>query len=235
VSTSKPVFLSAEWRHLCLFNYEIDPSVLAPHLPHGTELDFLNGKTYVSVVAFMFYQTKAFGRVPAFFHGTFEEVNLRFYVLRREKGEVKRGVVFVKEIVPKPILAWMARTFYSENYVAMPMGNIIVPGKSYEYSWGPHRLQVEANGQAHIAAADSAERWITEHYWGYTKIDERRTYEYEVKHPVWNLYQVESHQLHADIGGLYGQEFAPALAAPPKSVFLAEGSAVTVHFPRTIR
>jgi uncharacterized protein YqjF (DUF2071 family) len=232
---AKPVFLSADWRHLCLLNYEVDPSILAPHIPFGTELDFLDGKTYLSLVAFMFYRTKAFGMIPALFHGTFEEINLRFYVLRKEGGQIKRGVVFVKEIVSKPLLAWVARRFYSENYIAMPTGNLINPGKSYEYHWGQDRLKVKSNGQLSAVAKNSPERWITEHYWGYTKIGSDRTYEYEVKHPVWDLYAVESHELNANIGQLYGKEFESVFSTAPKSVFLADGSEVTVHVPTLIR
>ncbi|MES2962819.1 MAG: DUF2071 domain-containing protein [Bdellovibrionota bacterium] len=233
---SKPVFLSADWRHLCLLNYEIDPEILKPHLPFGTELDFVNGKTYVSLVAFMFYRTKLFGQVPALFHSTFEEVNLRFYVVRRDGGTIKRGVVFVKEIVPKPFLAYVARRFYNENYVAMPMSNRIDEGRSYEYEWGEHRLKVAARAAQIEARAASPERWITEHYWGYTKLSEASTYEYEVKHPVWNLYGVEKFELDSSkLHELYGVEFASAFKAAPSSVFVADGSPVTVHFPTLIR
>lgn len=231
---SKPVFLSADWRHLCLLNYEIDPNILAPHLPYGTELDYLNGKTYVSLVAFMFYKTKALGLVPAFFHQTFEEINLRFYVIRKDENEIKRGVVFIKEIVPKPFLAYIARTFYNENYVAMPTSNKITEGISYEYTWGENQLKIMSTNKKMAAPSDSPERWITEHYWGYTKISSSKTYEYQVKHPVWNLYGVEGFSLSGNLGELYGQEFTSALSSSPNSIFIADGSEVTVHMPRVI-
>src|SRR6185437_9406737 len=166
---SKPVFLSAAWRHLSLLNFEVDPAVLMPYVPFGTELDFHEGKTYVSLVAFIFYRTKALGIAPALFHDTFEEVNLRFYVIRKEADQVKRGVVFIKEIVPKPLLAWVARRFYRENYVSMPMASFIEEGRTYEYQWGSNRLKINAQGTPLQAMEGSHERWITEHYWGYTK------------------------------------------------------------------
>ena len=34
------------------------------------------------------------------------ERTIRFYVTRKDGAELKRGVVFIKEIVPKPLLAW---------------------------------------------------------------------------------------------------------------------------------
>lgn len=232
---SRPIFLSADWRHLCLLNYEIDPSILLPHLPYGVELDFLNEKTYVSLVAFMFYKTKAFGMIPAFFHRDFEEINLRFYVTRKEGSEIKRGVVFIKEIVPSPLLAFVARHFYYENYVAMPTSHQIQQGKTYEYQFGDNRLLVESNTKLMKVPPESPERWITEHYWGYAKINESKTYEYEVKHPVWNLYEVTHYKLDANIGKLYGQEFASTFSRPPSSVFLADGSDITVHYPLVIK
>jgi uncharacterized protein len=231
---SKSIFLAAEWRHLCLLNYEVDPSLLISHLPYGTELDFHEGKTYVSLVAFMFYRTKMFGKIPAFFHGTFEEINLRFYVVRQDNGVTKRGVVFIKEVVPKPILAWLARHFYKENYVSMETANLIEQGKSYEYRWGENSLNVKANGKVLHAEPGTAERWITEHYWGYTQVSAKKTFEYEVKHPIWDLWGVESHNLTADIEALYGKKFESTFTRQPNSVFLANGSDVTVHFPIAI-
>ncbi len=228
---SKPVFLSAHWRHLVLLNYEVDPEVLRPHLPMGTELDFRDGKTYFSLVAFLFEKTSLFGVIPAFFHRNFEEVNLRFYVQRTEGDAIKRGVVFVKEVVPKPFLAWTAKTFYNENYVSMPMSNEIIEGSSYLYQWGDHSLGVKTDSKLIQADENSMERWITEHYWGYTKVSESKTFEYEVKHPVWSLYSVTDHSVDIDIKSLYGAEFQSAFDAGPSSAFLADGSEVSVHMP----
>lgn len=120
---ARPVFLAARWHHLVLVNYAIDPDLLTPFLPAGVELDRHDGQCFASLVAFCFEKTSAFGWIPALGHRDFEEVNLRFYVVRHEpSGEIRRGVVFINEIVPKPLLAWTARTFYSEPYVYMPTG-----------------------------------------------------------------------------------------------------------------
>src|SRR5262245_60741200 len=120
-------FLTAEWRHLVMLNYEIDPAALRARVPAGTELDSWNGKTFVSLVGFRVLRTRVLG-VPVLFHrssigkgisrtswGSFEEVNLRFYVRRRAPEGWRRGVVFVKEIVPKAAVAAVARWVYNEN------------------------------------------------------------------------------------------------------------------------
>ncbi|MGH9709897.1 MAG: DUF2071 domain-containing protein, partial [Candidatus Acidiferrales bacterium] len=95
------VFLSAEWRNLVMLNYEIDPDILRKYVPHGTEVDSFQGKTFMSLVGFQFLHAKIFGFLPLPFHTDFDEVNLRFYVRRRESSENRRGVVFIREIVPK--------------------------------------------------------------------------------------------------------------------------------------
>ena len=103
-------FLTAEWRKLAIINYEVNPEILEKYLPNGVELDFWDGKCLISVVGFMFLNTQLLGiSVP--FHRNFEEVNLRFYVKKWENQQWKRGVVFIKEIVPKKALSIIANTF----------------------------------------------------------------------------------------------------------------------------
>ena len=107
-------FLTAEWRKLANVNYEVNPEILEKYLPNGVELDFWDGKCLISVVGFMFLNTQLLGiSVP--FHRNFEEVNLRFYVKKWENQHWKRGVVFIKEIVPKKALSIIANTFYKEH------------------------------------------------------------------------------------------------------------------------
>src|SRR5581483_11035238 len=117
-------FLTAEWHNLAMLNYEIDPAVLRAFVPNGTELDSWNGKAYVSMVGFMFLKTRV-RRFAIPFHQNFEEINLRFYVRRKGPDGWRRGVVFIKEIVPRFAIALIARMFYNENYVALAMRNIL--------------------------------------------------------------------------------------------------------------
>src|SRR5262245_9199655 len=115
-----PRFLTAEWRYLAMINYEVDPAILHPYIPRGTELDRWQGRTFVSLVGFLFLKTRVLGLwVP--FHSDFEEVNLRFYVRRRAPDGWRRGVVFIREVVPRRAIATVARVFYNENYVARRM------------------------------------------------------------------------------------------------------------------
>src|SRR6267154_1965683 len=103
-----------------MLNHVVDPRLIASLVPSGTEIDFENGETFLSVVGFLFLDTRLLG-VPVPFHRDFEEVNLRFYVRRKSADTWRRGVVFIREFVPRCAIAFVARTFYGENYVAVPM------------------------------------------------------------------------------------------------------------------
>ena len=231
-------FLTAEWRNLVMLNYRIDPAILEPYVPDGTVLDSWNGNTYISMVGFMFMDTKVMGMtVPM--HVNFEEINLRFYVRREVDGEVRRGVVFVKEIVPKQMIALVARVLYNENYVALPTRHQIeLPGGEDEsgrvvYEWETkgrwNRLAATIKGTPFLAPMDSEESFITEHYWGYARQRDGGTVEYQVEHPRWNVWNALNSEFDCEVSSLYGPEFQEALLGSPVSAFVADGSPIIVR------
>jgi len=240
-------FLTAEWRNLIFANYAIDRKVLEPLVPYGTELDEFNGICYGSLVGFYFQHVKMLGAVAVPFHREFEEFNLRFYVRRNTATGWQRGVVFVKEIVPKAAITIVANTLYGEPYATHPMRHSWRnEGDSqhinYEWKvgndWNHIRVQAERVGYA--LTPGSEEEFITEHYWGYTKRStlrkgEGRTSEYEVVHPQWTIFPVQDFSVHCDIKALYGAAFVPFFEGPPYSVFLADGSAVAIKSGAVIR
>jgi uncharacterized protein len=239
------VFLSAEWRSLAMLNYRVPPSLLEPHVPRGTELDLFDGAAYVSVVGFLFRQTKLFGiRIPGY--AQFEEVNLRFYVRRKVAGEVRHGVTFLRELVPKRAVSIVARLRYNEPYRTVRMqsafGLIGPAGRplAVAYGWKTRgaewsRLWLEPRGDALAAAPGSEEAFITQHFWGYTRTRFGGTIEYEVQHPKWRVWGVSRSVIEGDTSDVFGEQFAPILAAPPYSAMYCGGSAVTVHRPVRIK
>ncbi|HEX6533019.1 MAG TPA: DUF2071 domain-containing protein [Gemmatimonadaceae bacterium] len=234
-------FLSARWTCLVMLNYEASPALLAPLVPRGTELDDWGGITYVSIVGLRFLDTRVMG-VAVPLHRRFEEVNLRFYVRRRAGGEWRRGVVFIREIVRLRAVATVARLAYNEPYVALPMRHTVsfaddaaTEPARVEYEWRQggawNRLGARAGGAAMTAAEGSEAEFITEHYWGYTRRRDGGSIEYRVEHPRWRVWPAAESWLDADVARLYGPSFAEVLAPPPRSAFLADGSAVRVMAP----
>jgi uncharacterized protein YqjF (DUF2071 family) len=231
-------FLSAAWRNLVMLNFDIDPAILRPLVPKGTELDPWTGRDFASVVGFLFLHTRVLG-IPVLFHRNFEEVNLRFYVRRRASDGWRRGVVFVKEVVPRRAIAFVARRLYNENYVACPMSSSVrlpdetsgTPG-SVEYSWTSQSRRNSVTAAFHGAplypAPGSEEEFITEHYWGYVPQKDGSSLEYRVEHPQWRVWRASSARLDCDIRGFYGEQYNEALSRPPHSAFVAEGSKVAV-------
>jgi uncharacterized protein len=237
------VFLSAEWRKLLMANYVVPPSYLEVFVPPGAELDYWEGKCYVSLVGFMFLNTAVKGvRFPM--HTDFEEINLRFYVRRKEGNQWRRGVVFIKEIVPKPAIAWVANAFFGERYETRLMQHSWNHGSGQiltSYAWKPFfggnwcKMNAEHSAVAQSMAAGSEAEFITEHYWGYAKHKQRKhTIEYEVRHPRWDVYAVSNFKLEGSTLNEYGPIFSKVLAGEPSSVFLAEGSAVEVMSGRIL-
>lgn len=225
-------FLTAQWRHLAMLNYEIDPAVLAPHVPAGTELDRWNGITYASLVGFLFVDTRVRG-VAIPLHRHFEEVNLRFYVRHRASDGWRRGVVFLRELVRLPAITAVARWCYQENYRTVPMWHRIHASDeqidatySWQFAGREHSLGVTGHGPFHSLQPDTLEEFIAEHYWGYSAQRDGATKEYRVAHPSWRVRRASAAHLDCDVAKLYGPQFAEFLAAEPLSAFLAEGSAV---------
>jgi uncharacterized protein len=233
-------FLTAEWLRLIMANYAVDPEILKPFVPAKTELDTWNGTTYVSLVGFLFHDTCVRGiRYP--YHTTFPEVNLRFYVRYKENDAYKRGVVFIKEIVPKRAITFIANTLFRERYVTLPMKNF-VNTTAYEQHIGYHwkfnnhwnKLEVQTDLKKFALQPGSEEEFITEHFWGYTRINNEQSGEYQVEHPGWNVYPVKQYIVDCNFEQLYGPAFSSLKDQTPLSVFLAEGSAINVYSKRVI-
>ncbi|HEY5406581.1 MAG TPA: DUF2071 domain-containing protein [Ginsengibacter sp.] len=228
-------FLHAEWNNLIMANYVVPKEILQPFVPYKTELDFYKNETFVSLVGFMFLNTSIKGfSVP--YHVNFEEVNLRFYVKRNDNGKWKRGTVFIKEIVPKPAISFIANTLFREKYSTMKMkhfhiekGDVIETCYEWKYKNKWNKLTAECHKKSLPMRINSEEEFIAEHYWGYTKYNDTRSYEYEVEHPRWEIFQVSDYIVDCDFKGIYGDEFSFLSNIKPSSVFMAKGSEVRIY------
>lgn len=244
-------FLTAEWRKLIMMQYEVDPALLARRLPAGLELDLYAGRCFVSLIGFLFTRVRLL-EIPPPFHTRFEEVNLRFYVHRpMPDGSFRRGVVFLREIVPKPAITLVARALYGEAYATAPTAHrwsnqgpetrADRPGEQpleVEYEWRHRglwqRLGVRAGSQRGTIARGSLEEFITEHYWGYTPRRGGGTAEYAVEHARWEVYPVRAFRVACNFGSLYGPDFAGLGDRAPDHILLAEGAPVAIRWGETI-
>ncbi len=237
----KSYFLNAAWNNLIMANYAVPPDILLPFVPHNTVLDSFEGKTYVSLVGFMFMNTKMLGfTVP--YHDNFEEVNLRFYVKSNANGMWRRGVAFIKEIVPKPAIALIANRIYKEKYVTMKMrhyqndkGGAIETGYEWKFKNKWNIISAVSGKKSLPMRINSEEEFIADQSWGFSKISHTKTYEYEVQHPRWEIFPVSDYIIDCDFSGLYGDEFSFLKDAKPLSVFMAKGSEVKIFHKKTLQ
>jgi uncharacterized protein YqjF (DUF2071 family) len=223
-------FLRARWSNLFLLNYAVSPALLAKRVPAGLELDLRDGQAFVSLVAFDFLDTRVLG-VPWPGYRNFAELNLRFYV--RRHGE--RGVVFIREIVPQRLVAWLARVLYNEAYVAAPLVSTIQETAdtltaTRQLTWGTRTYSITVTGSkpATRPGEESVEHFFKEHHWGYVTGRNGRTRVYRVDHPVWEVYPVLSYHLDFDWADVYGPEWEFLARAGPHSMAFALGSPITV-------
>jgi uncharacterized protein YqjF (DUF2071 family) len=224
-------FLSARWQDLVMANYKVSPEVLREFVPRGTELDFWQGECYASLVAFKFQDTAVLNfRIP--FHVNFEEINLRFYVRRETAEETRRGVVFVKEIVPRLAICLVANTLYGEKYEAWRTG-FKETEKDLSYFWTrgdcSNKITVELGQNLGVPEIDSHAEFIIEHYWGYTRLTDSKTGEYKVEHPKWELKEIEACEINVNFAATYGAQFAFLNDAEPRSILFAAGSEISVY------
>lgn len=233
------LFLKANWENIIMANYEIDSKILIPFLPKGVELDLFNEKCYISLVGFMFKKTKLFN-IPIPFFGNFEEINLRFYVKRNEGNNLKRGVVFINETIPYPIVAWTANKLYNEHYTVVPTKHTISEEKLFKkvkFEWLLNKkwnsIDVTSSSTSEKMKPNSLESFIYEHYYGYTKTAKNETEEYKLQHPSWKISEVFESKIECDFEEMYGKSFSVLDQTKPAAVFIADGSAVAIEWKRT--
>ncbi len=232
------IFLKATWEKIIMANYPIDGNILLPYLPNGVELDLFDGKAWVSLVGFLFKNTKLWG-FPIPYFGTFEEINLRFYVKRKVGDEIRRGVVFINETVPYPLVAWVANLLYKEHYTAIKTGHLwnwSNNRQTIRYEWKSKKnnydLTVQAGVKKNPLEPGSFEEFIFEHYYGYTKISKFKSEEYRILHPSWETYPIYDFEINCDFKNMYGEDFKSLNRLDPQNIFIAEGSSIAVEWER---
>lgn len=234
-------FLTAAWRHLLFVNFVAEPGHLIPSLPPGTELDLYDGRAMVSLVGLRFIRTKVIG-VPVPFLGAFDQVDLRFCVLRRSpNGDVRRGVVFLRELVPQSVLAFAARLTLHEPFEAaalrssVPYGGFDATGR-IEYTWQLENqwyvIDALTKGKPGTPEPGSETGWLAHRLWSYTRHPDGSTLEFEFSHPRWRTWDVTPDRVRIDAEAL---RLAPALSGRPHSAFVAEGSKIKAFHPISFR
>lgn len=226
-------FLTGKWRKLIMANYAVDPEILKPYIPNGTRLNYWRGQCYVTLTGYNFTDLRFLGiQIP--FHNQLAKLNLRFYVVPEQEGQNERGVVFIKEMVGRPLVAMAANLFYRENYSVKPVryeceyhnNDQLISYHLKGNHW--NKMQVRAGKDLVPIKHGSTEEFLTWQLRGYTRLNDQRTSRFTVRHPLWNLYPIKNYDIDIDFGELYGSEFTFLKYENPESIFMAEGSSVAI-------
>jgi uncharacterized protein len=234
------IFLTAEWRWLAMLNYRVSRDRIEPLVPSGTMLDLWEGTAFISVVGFLFERIRVLG-IPLPTHRSFEEVNLRFYVARDVQGQRRHAVTFIRELVPRRLVATAAKVTYNEPYRTLPMFHKLDVSQSNEtkhasFEWRDGAkyaaLRVEADGRGQALIPGTLQDFLTHREWGYTRQRDGSTVEYRVDHPRWTFFPaVDARCAGPALAASFGERFAEILQGEPDSAWLSDGSAVVVHRP----
>ena len=233
------MILHAEWRKLVMLHYPVNPDVLLPYLPYKTALETWNDHHYISVVGFLFSGFRVNG-IPLPFHQHFLEINLRFYV-RYHHGDInKRGVVFIREFVDKPVITLGANRLFHQHYQTLPMRHELVQTSdklAVTYQWKNkswHNMHLECANEGVVIQANSMEEYFTDQAWGFANVGDHRTLEYNVEHIRWHVYDTRSFVCNINFEENYGSRFGFLSHKEPEYAFMAEGSAITLKKSRWI-
>lgn len=232
--------ISCSWQNIILVNYRIDPKVLTPYLPKHTSFDLYKGECLISIVGFLFKDVHIMG-IPLPYHQLFEEFNLRFYVVHKDKEETKRGVVFLREFVPNSGITLAANTFAREKYRKYPMKHAVrkmngAVSASYSFEVKNHWNSVSAKAEAleREILPGSLEDFIADHYYGYNIWYGNRTLEIQLKRPAWKYQKLLSFGVDCRFEDFYPPPFIPFLYEEPHSVQFVSGSPVDMMPSRII-
>jgi uncharacterized protein YqjF (DUF2071 family) len=230
------IFLTARWENLVLVTYKVKPEVLGLFIPKGLEPDTINGDAFVSLVAFDFLDTKVKGiKIP--FHVNFPEINLRAYV----KHGAKRGVIFIREFVPRFFISLIANTVYNENYRSARMqssikknGSIFL-SHSMKFNGKEYNIGLQAENKPYMPAEGSTEHFFKEHEWGFGTNRAGKPLTYRVEHPFWEIYPVLKFEHNFDFGIIYGKKWESLNNDSPYNITFAKGSPIKVFSGELIK
>ena len=240
---AQKVLMTAKFSELVAVNFAIDPKILEPRVPRGLELDFYNDETYVSLICMMLRDVRVWG-IPIHIATGFEEINLRFYVRRREGDGYRRGCCFIKDYVSSGAAAWILGSLFKAEFQKLKMKHSnsgfdgapeSVPSVDYQWKVGDHwnRLRIKARSRIQKTSRDTKHGFILMHDNEYSQRD-GKTLEDRASRPAWTIWDAAQANFECDVKNLFGREFQRALSRRPASVFVTGGSDVTIYRPTII-
>ncbi|MFT5299754.1 MAG: hypothetical protein ACI87E_001233 [Mariniblastus sp.] len=235
-STQQKLLAKTAYTELVAVNFQVPPKLLADMIPKGLELDYYEKETFVSLVCMTMRKVGVLG-IPL--TRGFVELSLRFYVRHPADPVNRKGTCFIKNYVSSPTAAWILGSRYDCEYHKMKMKSNNsgfkvggVPEVEYQWKVDDHwnKLRVKARSEIRNTGPDTKVGFILDHPTHFqSKIN--KTLEYQVERPKWTVWDAAQANFTCDVNRLFGKAFVQPLGKRPASVFVTQGSDVTIYRP----
>jgi uncharacterized protein len=223
------VLFDQRWTDLAFLHWPVDPDVVAPYLPRGTEPDVIDGVTYVGLIPFHMRGAGAGRGHPTEYLGDFLETNVRLYSV---DATDRHGVVFRSLEASRLATVLAARWGYRLPYVWSRM-RVERYGDVWTWSsvrrW-PHRglrTQIAIRVGA-VVAPTPLDIWLTAR-WGLHHRVAGRTIWTPNEHEAWPLRTAEVIELSDELVSAAGIEVS---GLPPVPVRFSRGVHTVFGWPR---
>lgn len=202
------------WHDLLFMHWPLRPDVLRPLVPAQLDLDLYGGEAWIGVVPFWMSGIRARGLPPLPGFSRFPELNVRTYVIHRDKP----GVYFFSLDAANSLAVWAARKFYHLPYFRAEMR---AEDRGSEITYSSRRLESSAEysgryrpvSDVKLRDKGSLEHFLTERYCLYT-VSDGRVYCGEIHHSPWPLQDAAAETVRNSMGAAAGvtlPDIAPLL------------------------
>lgn len=202
-----------EWNDALFLHWEVPGELLRKWVPDRLHIDSLDGKFYISVVAFTMQKIRPRNLPPMQFISDFHEINVRTYI---DNGD-RKGVYFINIEAHKALSVFVSRKLsglpYGKSSMQRTPTNYVSRNTEKDFF-----LDVNFEIGEVIAEKTALDSWLTERYCLY--LDKgSKLYRYDIHHEEWVLRQARLRSL--EVQYRFGE--IDLSARPPDLVQYSEG------------
>ena len=207
-----------EWNNALFLHWSVATDMIKPLIPPGLEIDTIQGKTWISLVAFTMEKIRPRNLPVLAAVSTFHEINVRAYVLKDNKP----GVYFLNIEAQKIVSVLIAKSLSGLPYEKATISRTQKGNTAYFVSENKAKnfhLDVSYETGSEGYAKTDIDKWLTERYCLY--LDKgKNIYRYEIHHEEWDVKKVNIKRinLHYQIGALVIGNRRPDLSHFSKGV-----------------
>lgn len=181
-----------EWNNVIFLHWQVDLTELQKFVPKELEIELIDGKPWVSVVAFTMEKIRPKGLPPLPPISDFDEINIRTYV----KSNNKTGVYFLSIEGGNSLSCKVARRISELPY----RYSKIERNKNQYQSKNiglKDRLNIVFSIGENVTGKTLVDKWLTERYALFQET-EKSINEFEIHHLEWPIQEINIEKLDFD-------------------------------------